>query len=64
MNALAAELLQPLVDVDAHRVVVLVGLVAEAKYCIVESWKNECMVICSSIISCNKYDERVFGYIR
>ena len=39
MNALAAELLQPLVDVDAHRVVVLVGLVAEAKYCIVESWK-------------------------
>ena len=36
MNSLAAELLQPLVHVDAHGVVVLVGLVAEAEYCIVE----------------------------
>ena len=39
MNALAAELLEPLVDVDAHRVVVLVGLVAEAEYCKVEPCK-------------------------
>ena len=37
MQPLAAEFFQSFVHVDGHCVVVLVGFVAEAKYCIVES---------------------------